>query len=81
MTMAKRNGLHAVHYEVQNAFSNGKLDRTVYMEFPKFIYRDDQRKSQVMKLKRSSYVLKDAARIWHDLLSFMFEEAVLKDFK
>lgn len=45
----------------------------MYVKIPEVIYSDDDRRNHVMKLKPNSYGLKDAAKIWNDLVATMFE--------
>lgn len=79
MSIAKQRGWCERHYDVQHAFPNGKLERAVYVELPKFIYAGDYRKDHVMKLERSMYWLKDAARIWHEQVTLRFNQAGLME--
>lgn len=81
MYIAKQRGYLRRHFDFQNAFPNGKLDRMVYAELQKTIFGDELRANKVMRLKRSLYGLKDAAHIWYELLKSQFAEAVLVKLK
>lgn len=55
--------------DFENAFVNGNLDREVIVEFPKYVYPDDVRRTSVMRLRKSLYGLREAPKIWYELLS------------
>lgn len=72
MCLAKRRGWHARYFDFQNAFSNGKQHLSVYVEMPGYLHGDDMRAQNVLKLWRSLYGLRDAARIWYELMTSEF---------
>ena len=54
-------------FDFENAFVNGKLNREVFVEFPKYVYPDEKRLHKVMRVKKSLYGLQEAAKIWYEL--------------
>lgn len=54
------------HYDVTQAFLNGRLQKEIYME-PAPGFEEDQ--DTVCKLRQSIYGLKQAGRVWHEVLS------------
>lgn len=66
--------IHQVDYS--NAFLQGDLNRTVYMEIPKCFEGDTDGK--VCSLMKSLYGLREAPRIWYKLLSKELCEIGLK---
>lgn len=77
LSLAAQKGWHRRHFDFQSAFSNEKLERLVYADLPKNIYDAHDRRTKVMRLKRSFCGLKDATRIWHELLTEQFAESSL----
>lgn len=55
-----------LHFE--NAFLNGKLESTVYAELPRYMFSENKRNTNVVRLKRSLYGLNDTARIGNKFL-------------
>ena len=54
------------HYDVTQAFLNGRLQKEIYME-PAPGFEEDH--DTVYKLRQSIYGLKQAGRVWHEVLS------------
>jgi hypothetical protein len=69
--LATRLGLHFHHLDVETAFLNGKLDVELYLRLPKDCGNCS---GQLGHLFRSLYGLKQASRIWNELL----DEELLK---
>ena len=58
-------GIH--HFDVQSAFLNGELKEEIYLEIPEgFESLKADRQTQVLKLKKSLYGLKQASRVWNE---------------
>lgn len=70
---------HAKQFDVQNAFPNGILEQFVFVQFSTYIYNNVYRRNNVMKLKRSLYVLHVAARIWHKFIKDNCQKTGLKE--
>lgn len=51
----------ARHVDFENAFPNGRLERSVFAEMPKSMFPKKRSENEVLKFRRSSYGLKDAA--------------------
>lgn len=81
LCIAIQRGWKMRHIDFQNAFPHGKLERPVFAELPKHIYPDEEGETSVMLLQRSLYGLRDATRIWNDLLTKHFEKAGMKILK
>lgn len=71
--MAIQNGWHNLHFAFQNAFPNGKLGRPVFIESLKHVPFPGKTTSKALKLQRSLYDIKDAARIWFETVSHNFK--------
>lgn len=69
LCLVKKRCWHARHFDFQNAFSNRNVDRSLYVEMPKYIYEFEKRAQNVLKLYKSLYSFFDAARIRHDLVT------------
>lgn len=65
LTIAGRQNMTIMQFDVKTAFLNGNLDSEIYMKPPKGIEISDK----VFKLKRSLYGLKQAARIWNHTMN------------
>lgn len=65
--------------DLENAFKNGSLDKTVYVELPRCTHREKERKSEVIKFNQSLYGLKDVAKVWSDLLFKKLHEIALNE--
>lgn len=62
-SVVKQRSCWARHYDAQRNFPNGEPDGPMLVEFEKYIYGEYYRSRHIMKLARSLYRLKDAARI------------------
>lgn len=69
------------HLDFQNTYLNAKLEREVYVEFPKYMYSEEYAKRHVMKSKRSLYGLHDAAQIWIELMTGVPSNTMLEPLK
>jgi hypothetical protein len=62
------------HFDVKTAFLNGKLDDVIYMRQPPG-FEEEGQEEKVCLLKKSLYGLKQAAKVWNDLLKkCLFEQ-------
>ena len=67
LALAAFYGLHILHADAKTAFMNGDSDVELYISQPQgFI--DPQNPHKVLRLNRSLYGLKQASRIWYQLL-------------
>lgn len=73
--LCAQNGWVRKCIQFQSAFRNRTLERLVYAELLKVFYADETGTKRVMRLKRSLYVLRDAALIWQYLLESKFAKA------
>lgn len=64
LSMAGKLKLHIKQFDVKTAFLNGHLDEEIYMEQPEGF----QTGKQVLRLQKSLYGLKQAARSWNIML-------------
>ena len=65
--------------DFHNAFVNGNLEREVYVELPKHVYAENERMRTVMRLRKSLYGLREAPKIWYELLSSELKSAGLTE--
>lgn len=68
MCLSLQKGWTSKHLDFQNAFPNGHLDRPIYAEFLRHIFLNSERIKKVLKLERSLYGLRDAAKVRNHLL-------------
>lgn len=61
LSVAGVKGFQVKHFDVRSAFLNGVLEEDIYMRQPPGFSKGDQ----VLKLKKSIYGLKQAARVWN----------------
>ena len=61
LSFAGRNKYIVKHFDVKTAFLNGILDEDIYMRQPQGFKKGDK----VLKLNKSLYGLKQAARVWN----------------
>ena len=60
--------------DVKNAYLNGVLEETIYMRQPKG-YEVPGQERKLLKLKKGLYGLKQAGRVWNDMLDqFLLEQ-------
>lgn len=64
LTVAGKNGFGLKQYDFKTAFLNGELKEEIFMRPPQGVPSD----GKVLKLKKSLYGLKQAAKVWHDSL-------------
>lgn len=76
--LALQNCWEVKHFDFQNAFSNGKLNRPVYVELPKQLFANLKTSAVVIKLHCSLYGLKDASKIWLELIRDKFRAAEME---
>ena len=66
MQLTIQNGYIAHQLDISTAYLNAELDCEIYIEPPKGYCQDD---SQVCKLNKSLYGLKQSAKLWNDVLN------------
>lgn len=74
LSIAGKRKYHVRQYDVKTAFLNGKLEEEVYMRRPPG-YGNEKK---VLKLEKSIYGLKQAAKVWNDTLNNVL---IKNDFK
>lgn len=79
MCLAIQNGLKSKYLHFDNRFTNGHLNRPVYVELPENSFTEIKRRCRVMKPKRCLYGLKDAAKVRNHLLFDTFRKMGLKE--
>lgn len=67
-SIAQKHSLAARHLKFQNALRNGILARPVHIKLSKHVNTNTGIAAQVLKLNRSLYVLKNAAKIWYNTI-------------
>lgn len=73
LAVAYAKKLKIKHLDVKTAFLYGELEEPIYMKQPQgFIF--ERREQQVCLLRRSIYGLKQAGRIWNELIHQVFIE-------
>lgn len=65
LSVAGKKNLIVRHFDVKTAFLNGYLSEEIFMKIPKGELDD----GRVLKLNRSLYGLKQAARVWNETLT------------
>lgn len=70
LSVAGMRKLHVKHYDIKTAFLNGNLEEEIFIKAPK----GSGHEGQILKLKKSLYGLKQAARVWNQ----MFHETLMK---
>jgi hypothetical protein len=68
LTMSVMHGLHTTQVDWKNAFTQAHLDRPYFMEFPPGIRDLPHLQGKVMKLKRSLYGNKFAAKLFYNVV-------------
>lgn len=69
MSTAKQGGWLPRHFELHNGLTDGRLQRSVHVELPKYMFDDTIRKQKVISLRRSLHRLKQVARTWNALIT------------
>jgi Reverse transcriptase (RNA-dependent DNA polymerase) len=64
--------------DVNCAFLNGKIDRTIYIELPQVVYSDAERQDKIGLLRRSLYGLKQSPMLWNAHLAKQYRAWRLK---
>lgn len=67
--------------DFDNAFPNGKLDRDVYVYVPRHGHVENIHGAKVLKLNRSLYGLREAGKVWYELLVKELKAAGLHEMK
>lgn len=62
-----------------NAFPNGKLDHSVYVQLPKQLFAIEKRSAVVVMLLCSYYGLEDASKLWLEVMKDKFGAAGMKE--
>lgn len=70
LSVAGKRGYQVNHYDIKTAFLNGKLEEEIYMKQPPGF----QQGNKVLRLKKSLYGLKQAARVWNETLNKVLED-------
>lgn len=70
LSVAGMRGYKVKQFDIKTAFLNGTLEEEIYMQQPPGF----QKGSEVFKLKKSIYGLKQAARCWNQKLHQVLEE-------
>jgi Reverse transcriptase (RNA-dependent DNA polymerase) len=70
LSVAGKKNYHVYHYDVKTAFLNGHLKEEIYLRQPQGFKINDK----VLKLNKSLYGLKQAARVWNQT----FHDKLLK---
>lgn len=81
MCPALQQGWTAWHFDYENHFSNGPLDRSVIVEVLTRVYTDTMRATSPTKVNRSVDGLKDAAQTLDRLLFKQFIALALQEVK
>jgi len=63
---ALQHNLHIVQYDIESAYLNAPLDDEIYIKPPRMVTVPD---GKVLRLKKSIYGLKQAARCWGETLA------------
>ena len=71
LSLAVKLNLEAHHLDIKTAFLNGTLDEEIYMQAPDGI---DTGNSNIWKLQKSLYGLKQASHVWNKLLDNMLKK-------
>ena len=71
-------GLKVTQYDISNAFTNSIIDNEVFMSFPPGYVPEGAKPNQCFRLLKGLYGLKQAARLWRELLVKNFEKAGLE---
>lgn len=53
MCLAQQHEWHPRHLDFENAIPNGNLNRSTYIEVPKYVYTDKEHSKKVLKLYES----------------------------
>lgn len=64
LSVAGTRNLKVKHYDIKTAFLNGKLEEEIYLKQPPGFTTGNK----VYRLKKSLYGLKQAARVWNEVL-------------
>lgn len=66
------------HIDIENVFPNGILEWIEYMEMPAQVFTNAQREEKILKLRGSLYGLREAVRMWNNILFKMLVECGLE---
>ena len=68
---AVQHNLHTVQYDIESAYLNAPLDDEIYIKPPRMVTVPS---GKVLRLRKSIYGLKQAARCWRDTLATVLRE-------
>ena len=71
LAVAASQGIKLTKIDISNAYLNAKVDEDIYMEVPKGVVIDGASEKTCLKLQKSLYGLKQAARNWYLMIQFV----------
>ena len=78
VALAVRFNLNITQYDISSAFLNADIDTELYMKFPPGYPPKDESQHYVFQLLKGLYGLKQASRLWRELIVKVFGEANLE---
>jgi len=78
LALSTHLGMKITQYDISNAFLNAELEEDIYMSFPPGYNEHDGDPKLCWKLLKGLYGLKQASRLWRELLVGSFEKIGLK---
>ena len=78
VALAVRLNLRLTQYDISNAFLNADLDTDIYMTFPPGYPPKSGDPKEIFELLKGLYGLKQASRLWKNVLVKAFKKAGLK---
>ena len=77
VALSVKFGLKITQYDISNAFVRADIDKEIYMTFPPGFRPDDATPGHCFLLLKGLYGLKQASRLWNQLLTKIFKQAGL----